>query len=117
MHNAAVSNGGQHRRECKIATQHPGTQIARSKCNGVARLEDNILKSAPILAKRNLVFRTAVKIIEHDSGQSATGQSTEILYVDDLWRTNPTCSRAGHRETKYQPRTQGTRLCVSAAER
>jgi hypothetical protein len=84
-------------------------KVACSESHSVARLEDNILKSAPILAKGNLVFRTAVEIIEHDFGQPLTSHGPEILYVDDLWRTNPTCSSAGHRETKYQRQPSRTR--------
>jgi len=62
----------------------------------MARSEGNILKSAPIFAKRNLVFCAAIQVIENNFRQPATSQGSEILYVDDPWRLNSTCSSASH---------------------
>jgi len=62
----------------------------------MARPEGDVLKSAPIFAKRNFIFCAAIQIIENDSRQSPTSQGPEILYADDPWRPNSTCCSVGH---------------------
>jgi hypothetical protein len=107
VHHAAISNGRQYRRERKIATQHASTKIALSERYSVTRPEGYVLESTSIFAKRNLIFRAAIEIIENNFRQPPASQRAEILYVNDLWRPNLTCSSIRHRQKRVQAMARG----------
>jgi hypothetical protein len=83
MHEAAVADGSQQKREGEIKSQNAGPKIALGQRDRVTRAQCDILKYAAVLSQRNFAFGATVQIVEHGPRQAAARQRPEIGDADD----------------------------------
>jgi len=64
VHEPAVANGCEQKRESEIEAKNAGMQVTIGERDGMARAEGDVLIDAAIFAERNLAFGTAIEVIE-----------------------------------------------------
>jgi hypothetical protein len=84
VHEAAVADGRQQKREGEIMAEHAGVEIAGVDSDCVTRAEGDVFEDATVLAQSDFAFGTAVQIIEDCSGQPTTRQGAEVGDTDNV---------------------------------
>ena len=95
MHHAAVSHGSEQHGDGELPAEHGGAQVDAGDADGVSRPERHGVEGVAVLPQRDFTFSAAVQVVEHHSGEAATGQLPQVLDVHDAGRGDGT-GGAGH---------------------
>jgi hypothetical protein len=88
MHEAAVADGSQQKREGKVLAQDAGAKIARMDCDGVTRAQCDFFEDTTVLAQRDFAFSTAVEVVEDGARQPAARQGAKVRDADYARRSD-----------------------------
>jgi hypothetical protein len=88
MHQPAVANRGQQKRERKIKAEHAHVQVALAAGNGVPRTKRDVVENPAIFAKRDFAFGPAIEIVENRFWNSFAREGTKIVDANYIGRGN-----------------------------
>jgi hypothetical protein len=88
MHHAAVTDGGENAGEREFVAEDGRLEIAIGIGDRAARTKEDVLVSATVLGKSEFGIGAAIEVIEDSFGAATLCDATEILNVDDAWRSD-----------------------------
>jgi hypothetical protein len=83
MHQAAISNGSQKKRQSQIEAENARAQIAVGECNGVTRAKGDVIVNTAIFAQCNFALGPAIQIVKDRTGDASLRNLTEVGNADD----------------------------------
>jgi hypothetical protein len=83
MHQAAVADGSQQKRNRKIMPQNARAEIAIRFHNRMARTESYVLENSAVFAKGYFPFGSAIKVVEYRFRNSFLRGRTQIVNADN----------------------------------
>ncbi len=83
MHQSAVSNRRQHRRESEFVAEHLCLQVTIANGHRAPRTKKHIAKCAAVFRQRKFALGTAIQIIKHRPGKPALRHAAQIFDIDD----------------------------------
>src|ERR1700685_478968 len=83
MHEAAVADRSQQKRQGEIESENTRAQIALGKGDCMTWAQSYVFEYATVFAQRDFAFGAAVQVVEDSPGQSASRQRSEVCDTDD----------------------------------
>jgi hypothetical protein len=83
MHEAAVANGSEKKRESEIKAENAGAQGTISESDRMTRTEGNVLIDAAVFAEGHFTIGAAIEVIEDGAGHATLSDGAEISDADD----------------------------------